>query len=105
VEFGNWIILFGASLLLSVLPLIILLSAFANSRVDDKIATRLGLSQKNAHVVDCLFKVSHAGWGFGVILELIFSLAGTIAVARSIQSQGVNHPDTSTTPFTEPEAL
>ena len=85
VEFGNWIILFGASFLLSVLPLIILLSAHANSRVDDNIATRLGLSQNNAHVVDSLFKASHAGWGFGVVLALIFSLAGTIAVARSIQ--------------------
>ena len=85
VEFGNWIILFGASFLLSVLPLILLLSAFANSRVDGNIATRLGLSQKNAHVVDSLFKASHAGWGFGVVLALVFSLAGTIAVARSIQ--------------------
>jgi len=85
VEFGNWIILFGASFLLSVLPLIILLSAFANSRVDDNIATRLGLSRNNAHVVDSLFKASHAGWGFGVVLALILSLAGTIAVARSIQ--------------------
>ncbi len=46
VEIGNWIILFGASFLLSVLPLILLLSAFANSRVDDNIDTRLGLSQK-----------------------------------------------------------
>ena len=31
VEFGSWIIMFGASFLLSVLPLIILLSALANS--------------------------------------------------------------------------
>lgn len=85
VEFGNWIIIFGASFLLSVLPLILLLSAFANSRVDDNIDTRLGLSQGEAHVVDALFRSSHAGWGFGVVLALIFSLAGTIAVARSIQ--------------------
>jgi membrane protein len=85
VEFGNWIILFGASFLLSVLPLILLLSAFAHSRVDDNIDTRLGLNQNNAHIVDALFKSSGAGWGFGVGLALIFSLAGTIAVARSIQ--------------------
>jgi hypothetical protein len=85
VEFGNWIVLFGASFLLSVLPLILLLSAFANSRVDVNIDRRLGLSHRNAHVVDSLFKASHAGWGFGVVLALIFSLAGTIAVARSIQ--------------------
>jgi membrane protein len=85
VEFGNWIILFGASFLLSVLPLILLLSAFANSRVDDNIDTRLGLNHKGTHVVDALFRSGHAGWGFGVVLALIFSLAGTIAVARSIQ--------------------
>jgi membrane protein len=32
-----------------------------------------------------LFRATHAGWGFGIVLALIFSLAGTIAVARSIQ--------------------
>jgi hypothetical protein len=85
VEFGNWIILFGASFLLSVLPLILLLSAFANTRVDDNIDTRLGLSPQASHVVNDLFHSSHSGWGFGVILALLLSLAGTIAVARSIQ--------------------
>jgi membrane protein len=96
VEFGNWIILFGASFLLSVLPLILLLSAFANSRVDDNIDTRLGLNHNGSHVVDSLFKSAHAGWGFGVVLALIVSLAGTIAVARSIQKlyqQIFGHPD------------
>jgi len=85
VEFGNWIILFGACFLLSVLPLIILVSAFANARVDDNIETRLGLSKTDTHIVDTLFRSSHAGWGFGVLLALVFSLAGTIAVARSLQ--------------------
>ena len=85
VEFGNWIILFGASFLLSVLPLILLLSAFANTRIDDNIDTRLGLSPQASHVVNDLFHSSHSGWGFGVILALLLSLAGTIAVARSIQ--------------------
>jgi len=37
IEFGDRIILFGAALLLSVLPLIILLSALASERVDDDI--------------------------------------------------------------------
>ena len=97
VEFGNWIILFGASFLLSVLPLIILISAFANSRVEDNIDTRLGLNQRSAHIVDALFKSSHAGWGFGVVLALVLSLAGTIAVARTIQrlyQQIFGYPDT-----------
>ena len=85
VEFGNWILIFGASFLLSVLPLIVLLSAFANTRVDQRIETRLGLNHDETHIIDNLFKASHGGWSFGVVLALIFSLAGTIAVARSIQ--------------------
>ena len=96
VEFGNWIILFGASFLLSVLPLIILLNAFANSRVDDDISTRLGLNREGSHIVDSLFTSAHAGWNFGVVVALVLSLAGTIAVARSIQrlyQQVFGHPD------------
>jgi membrane protein len=84
-EFGNWIILFGASFLLSVLPLIILLSALANSRVDDDIDTRLGLNREGAHIIGSLFSSTHTGLNFGVIVALVLSLAGTIAVARSIQ--------------------
>jgi membrane protein len=85
VEFGDWIIVFGASFMLSVLPLIILLGALANSRVDDDIATRLGLNREGSHIIDTLFKSSHAGFNFGVFVALLLSLAGTIAVARSIQ--------------------
>jgi len=85
LEFGNWIILFGASFLLSVLPLIILLSAFANHRVDDNISVRLGLNREGAHIVEALFTSSRAGFNFGVVLSLLLSLAGTIAVAREIQ--------------------
>ena len=96
VEFGNWIIVFGASFLMSVLPLIILLTAFANSRVDDDIATRLGLNRQGTHIIDSLFTPAHAGVNFGVFVALALSLAGTIAVARSIQrlyQQLFDHPD------------
>jgi membrane protein len=85
VEFGDWIILFGASFLLSVLPLIIILAALANSRVDDNIATRLGLNREGAHIVDSLFTSSHTGLSFGIVVALLISLLGTIAVARSVQ--------------------
>jgi membrane protein len=85
VEFGNWIILFGASFLLSVLPLIILLNALANSRVDDDISTRLGLNREGARIVDSLFTSAHTGVNLGVAVALVLSLAGTIALARSIQ--------------------
>ena len=97
VEFGDWIIVFGASFLLSILPLIILLSALANSRVDDNIAARLGLNREGSHIVESLFtSSSHAGWNFGVVVALVLSLAGTIAVARSVQrlyQQVFGHPD------------
>ncbi len=42
IDFGDRIILFGAALLLSVLPLVILLSALASQRIDDDIAQHLG---------------------------------------------------------------
>jgi membrane protein len=95
-EFGTWIILFGASFLLSVLPLIILLNAFANSRVDDDISTRLGLNREGSHIIDSLFSPAHPGVNFGVVVALVLSLAGTIAVARSIQrlyQQTFDHRD------------
>lgn len=97
VEFGNQIIIFGASFLLSVLPLIILLSAFANNRVDDNITHRLGLSGEGAHVVDSLFTQAHASLTFGITVSLVLSVAGTIAVARSVQKlyqQIFQRPDT-----------
>ena len=86
VEFGDQIIIFGASFLLSVLPLILLLGFFANSRVDDNIATRLGLNAEGSHIVEKLFATNtHPAFTFGVIVSLALSLAGTIAVARSVQ--------------------
>jgi hypothetical protein len=45
VDFGDRIIIFGACLLLSVLPLIIVLSAYAGHRIQDDIARHLGLSE------------------------------------------------------------
>jgi membrane protein len=96
VEFGDQIIVFGASFLLSVLPLIILLGALANSRVDDNIANRLGLNRQGEHIVDSLFRSTHAAFTFGIVVSLLLSLAGTIAVARSVQrlyQRVFNHPD------------
>jgi membrane protein len=97
VEFGDQIIVFGASFLLSVLPLIILLGFFANSRVDDNIATRLGLNREGSHIVETLFATNtHPGFTFGIVVSLALSLAGTIAVARSVQrlyERIFNQPD------------
>jgi len=85
IEFGDRIILFGAALLLSVLPLIILLSALASQRVDDDIARHLGLGGQGTRILEGLFRTSNVSFNFGIFVSLVLSLAGTIAVARSVQ--------------------
>src|SRR3954454_22433434 len=56
LDFVNWITIFGASLLWSALPLLILLSSLANSRVDDDISRHIGLNTHGAHIVETLFR-------------------------------------------------
>jgi membrane protein len=85
-DFGDRILIFGASMLLSVLPLIIVLSAYANHRIDDDIATHLGLSTQGDRVVESLFTVSNtASFNLSILVGLLLSFAGTIAVARSVE--------------------
>ena len=45
LEFASQAVLFGSGLLVSLLPSVILLSAFASQRVDDDISLRLGLGR------------------------------------------------------------
>src|SRR3974377_1211955 len=85
VDFGDRIIIFGASLLLSVLPLIIVLSAYASHRIQDDIAQHLGLSQQGAKIVEGLFHASVSSFNVAILIGLLLSFAGTIAVARSVQ--------------------
>ena len=85
VQFGDWIILFGAAVLLSVLPLIILFSAMASRRIDNDISLHLGLSRQGAHIVESLFHSATFRFNLGVFISLILSIAGTVAVARSVQ--------------------
>ena len=42
LDFAKQAVLFGSGLLVSLLPFVILLSAFASQRVDDDISQRLG---------------------------------------------------------------
>jgi len=42
LDFARQAVLFGSGLLVSLLPFVILLSAFASQRVDDDISQRLG---------------------------------------------------------------
>jgi membrane protein len=85
VDFGDRIIIFGACLLISVLPLIIILSTYASHRIEDDIARHLGLSAQGDRIIDGLFKSSNTSFNLAVLVGLLLSLAGTIAVARSVE--------------------
>jgi hypothetical protein len=69
----------------SLLPFIILLSAFASARVDDDIALRLGLNQHASGIVSHLFTSSPAVLNAATLTSLLFVAAGTFAVAGSLQ--------------------
>jgi membrane protein len=86
VDFGDRILIFGACMLLSVLPLIIVLSTYASHRIQDDIARHLGLSAQGARIVDGLFKASSTSFNLAVLVGLALSFAGTIAVGRSVEA-------------------
>jgi len=54
LDFASQAMLFGAGLLVSVLPFVILMSAFVSQRVDDDISLRMGLNRRAAGIVDHL---------------------------------------------------
>jgi membrane protein len=85
LDFANQAMLFGAGLLVSLLPFVILLSAFASQRVDDDISLRLGLDRRAAGIVDQLFTSAPATLNAATITSLIFVTAGMFAVASSLQ--------------------
>jgi membrane protein len=85
LDFANQAILFGAGLLVSLLPFVILLSAFASQRVDDDISLRLGLDPRAAGIVDHLITSAPATANAATITSLIFVTFGMFAVASSLQ--------------------
>ena len=72
-------------LLVSLLPFVILLSAFASQRVDDDISLRLGLDRRAAGIVDHLFTSAPATLNVATATSLVFLIAGMLAVASSLQ--------------------
>jgi membrane protein len=85
LDFASQAMLFGAGLLVSLLPFVILLSAFASQRVDDDISLRLGLDRQAAGIVDQLITSAPARADVATITSLIFVTAGMFAVASSLQ--------------------
>ena len=85
LDLVNWTTVFGAELLWSVLPLLILLSSLANERVDDDVSRHIGVNAEGAHIVRGLFRNSPTLSLVPILTGLIFAIAGTIAVAGSLQ--------------------
>ena len=84
INFVNEATLFGAGLLVSVVPLLILLSAFASERVDDDIALHLGLDRRAAKIVTHLFNNASPTVSMATAMSLVIVAAGTIAVVSSL---------------------
>jgi membrane protein len=85
LDFVNWTTVFGAELLWSTLPFLILLSSLANERIDDDLSRHLGLNHHGAHIVRGLFRNSPAHAVGPILTGLVFALAGTVAVIGSLQ--------------------
>jgi membrane protein len=85
IDFGNAIVLFGASLLLCALPLIILLSSAADERIDDDLSRHIGLNGRGTHIMEGLFRKTPTHVAGPIILGLIIAFVGTVTVAGSLQ--------------------
>ncbi|HEX3515715.1 MAG TPA: YhjD/YihY/BrkB family envelope integrity protein [Trebonia sp.] len=85
LEFAGQATLFGAGLLVSLLPFVILLSAFASQPVDDDIALRLGLDHRAAGIVDGMFTSAPAALNAATATSLLFLIVGVLGVASSLQ--------------------
>jgi membrane protein len=81
----DWTTIFGAELLWSALPFIILLSSLANERIDDDLSRHIGLNRQGAQIVEHLFRHSPAHATIAIVTGLLFSFAGSIAVVSSLQ--------------------
>jgi membrane protein len=85
LDFLNWTTIFGAELLWSALPFIILLSSLADERIDDDLSRHLGLNSQGAHIVKGLFRNSPSHAFVPIVTGLLIAFAGIIAVVASLQ--------------------
>ncbi len=79
----DWTTIFGAELLWSALPFIILLGSLANERIDDDLSRHIGLNSQGAHIVRSLFRNSPTHALVPIATGLLFAFAGVIAVVSS----------------------
>jgi membrane protein len=81
----DWTTIFGAELLWSALPFMILLSSLADERIDDDLSRHIGLNSHGAHIVRTLFRDTLTHAFVPIATGLLFALAGVFAVVSSLQ--------------------
>ena len=85
LDFVNWITVFGATLLWSALPLLILLSSLANHQVEDDLSRHIGLNRHGAQIVETLFRGTPAHGVEPILTGFLFCFGGVVAVVSSLQ--------------------
>jgi hypothetical protein len=71
IDLSDQVMLSGAGLLISALPFLILLSAFASNRVDDDISMRLGLDRRASGIMTHLFTSAPATLNVATATSLV----------------------------------
>jgi membrane protein len=85
VNFVEWTTVFGAELLWSALPFIILLSSLADERIDDDLSRHIGLNGSAAYIVRTLFRSTPSHAFVPIATGMVFALTGIVAVVGSLQ--------------------
>jgi membrane protein len=85
LNFFETVTVFGAVLLLSALPFIILMSSLANHSIDADLSRHIGLNSQGADIVSELFTSSPTDSVSAIVVALIVATVGTMAVASSLQ--------------------
>jgi membrane protein len=85
LDFVNWITMFGASLLWSAVPLLIVLSSLADERIDDDLSRHIGLNGQGARIVHSLFRGTPAHAIEPIVTGVLFSLAGMLGAVGAMQ--------------------
>lgn len=86
IGFVNSVTLFGAVFLLSTLPFIILMSSFANRRIEDDLSQHLGLDKQASQIVERLFSHSASPSTAAVVIAVVLSVIGAAGVAGTLQN-------------------
>ena len=77
--------LFGAGLLMSVLPFIIILSSLADQRIDDDLSRHIGLDRNGAAVVHTLFRSRPSHAVDPIVIAIVLGIAGALASVQYLQ--------------------